>query len=162
MKILNKYYVIVLTAIIFLCCSTTCETEPTELEYFTIENNSSDTIFIAHTWYYDDSEFNVRDVFMYEKPLFAIPPNKSRNDFYLGIPGDEVNKPFRYKNKDYTVEEGTHHIIIYKKETLEKHSKKELIEKNIYDEKYVLSLRDILDMNYKVSYPKNNSDNSDE
>lgn len=159
MNLLKRYYVIVLTTVVFLCCSTTCENEPTEWMYFSVENKDTDTIYVAHTWKYDESDFTVNEVFSYEKYYEAIAPGEIRNDFYLGIPEGELNKQFKYKNDDdnYTCR---HHIFVFRRETLNNYSPKELIEKNIYDAKYVLTSKEILNMDYIVPYPMGKADDT--
>lgn len=88
-----------------------------------------------------------------EAKLTEIAPNQIYGDFPLGY----LNMSNPDKNTNWT-----HQILIFRKETLEKYSKQEIAERNIYDAYYVLPTQEILDMGKIVQFPLNKGDKSGE
>ena len=69
-------------------------------------------------------------------------PNHTENSTKIRQ-SDFLNKNYKYV------------IFIWKASTIERYSWQELSQNNIYDRKYVLSLRDIRDMNWQIVYDSN-------
>lgn len=156
MFILRKYYLLFATICVFLLCSFRCESEesyydPYDVRY-SVENNDSDVIYVAQrtmpvTTADQIVEISPGYVFRNKIKLNAIPPGERVYDFTCG----------RLEHNYFTDKMDTvakiNHIIVFKKETMDRYSQKELAEKNIYDALYVLTTQEILDMDRVVKFP---------
>lgn len=121
---------------------------------FAIENDDDDIIYVIDVkWEHvnspnkrssGESYIDVEYMFSYNYPLIQISP-KDKYDFRCAPVGD-LNFPEKYPAWD-------HCITIWKKETMDKYSKQELREKNIYDAQYILSSDQIYAMGSVVHYP---------
>ncbi len=149
MRILRKYYVLIVTFCAFFFSSTTCN-EPYLGENFSVENCDNDIIYVFHERD-PEPDFVLNSEFVFvdnakwlETRLIPISSGSKSKVFQLGY----YDHYYLRWNTDWR-----HQIIIYRKETLDKYSVEELIEKNIYDALYDLSTKDILDMETNVRFP---------
>lgn len=155
MKLLKKYQVLILTIIAFLSSSFRCAMD-FEADYYpviySIKNNTTDTLIIKECPF----DLDVKEAFEIKWPFDTIYPGETKGGFNLGfldvskdeiVPEDVLNN----FNNDWE-----HYIMIFRKQTLDSHSKEELIENNIYDAKYILTTKEIQDMGRVVNYPIDN------
>lgn len=151
MNILRKYYFVILVGISFLCCSTTCENHLGEPIYFAIENLCNDSIYVCDNILLKGSTFNNEDVFSYPKSYFKkIAPGETCNNFHLGfskIYAEDIEDYYEPNSKHI------HYVVIFKKSTLDKYSKEELIKSNFRDAIYMLTSKEIQDLGCVVRYP---------
>ena len=104
-----------------------------------IVNNFSEGIYLQIRA--TDKELNVVNFASVYKNNY-LRPNHTENSTKIRQ-SDFLNKNYKYL------------IFIWKASTIERYSWQELSQNNIYDRKYVLSLRDIRDMNWQIVYDGN-------
>lgn len=143
MKILRKYYILIVTFCALFFSSTKCDADHYFGEFFSVENCDNDTIFVM-TFNGESLKLSSEYVFSHELKLTPIPPGSKYSEFKLG--------PYNRLHPEEYVDE-QNQIIIFRKRTLEKYSKKDLCEKNIYDALYILARQEIIDMESNVKFP---------
>lgn len=162
MNILKKYYPLIVAICAFIFSSSSCLYMDDENNDFTVDysikNNDSDTIYVV----YRDLPITTSDqttgispsyVFNKHISLIEILPGKSLNKLCAG---DLYYNTFR--NSMDTIMR-INHIIVFRKGTIDKYTKEEMAEKNIYDAIYKLSTREILDMGCVIPFPMKHEEN---
>ena len=132
----------------FLCSLTLLFTAMTcddgnlvEVQDVLFENRSGDSIFFAYEY--------GRDIFKPSNPLNPYIVFINEPPYYIRSLADQETFDglgFRKGKSDYI------YLIIFKKETMDKYSQKELAEQNIYDTLYTYSYSDLEKMNFKIIY----------
>ena len=140
MKLYKVYVILCFLCLLFT--SMTCDNNY-NINSMTLENKSGETIYLDEFLLYDPKVLSPSVVFSsYESfHLMEIPPGGS---FYGAIQlpamGYLSTRPIKYQ------------IIIFKKSTLDKYTKEELIENNIFDKIYSFTNEELEAIDYKVTY----------
>ncbi len=156
MNFLRKYYPLIVTICAFLFSSSSClymdDFSNDFVVEYSIKNNDSDTIYVV----YSSSSLTISDktpgistsyIFNKNEELTEILPGKSLDKLWAG---ELYYNTFR-NTMDTVIR--INHIIVFRKKTLEKYTKEEMVNKDIYDAIYKLSTREIIDMGYVVPFP---------
>lgn len=127
--------VLCLVSIVFM--STTCEDCETMNVY--VDNKSEETIWVETFFCEDTTLFTPSTVFSLHEPLKKIISGcvyKFKYCIYEGFWEKDVN----------------FQILVFRQSTMDKYTKEELIEKEIFDKRYVLSYDDLKAMNFMIIY----------
>lgn len=105
-----------------------------------IENKSGDNIYIkSFPFRYDTTLLTPRYVF--ERSESGYPRKIGKDCVVKDIASLEgLKRGYKYQ------------LIIFKQSTMDKYSKEELVEKNIFDKRYVLSLNHLASMGFRIIY----------
>lgn len=154
MTLIRKYYLLIIIFLSFICSSSSCieEIGNREFSLFYIENNDDDIIYIIDLPLTQDANYN-----------FNVDVNylleEEADNFITLSPGERsieralapIDNLYPERNPVWD-----HYITIWRKETMEKYTEKELRERNIYDAQYILSSKEISDMGSVVHFPLKN------
>ena len=122
-----------------LTMSTTCEDNTDiEVSFVTIENRADETIYIC-------SDFCEYGEILTPYGVFELFPS-SLHKVEKGGNIQEATFP------EFLDSLHTFQLIIFKQSTMDKYSKEELVEKNIFDKRYVLSLNHLTSMGFRIIY----------
>lgn len=145
----SKLYILLFGCTLFLTLSSSmCSGEPdaNTQRTFTIVNNTKDTIYVHH---------NVTPKNDYDT-LLSLNRMYDLMNFKVIYPG-EVSENLMLGSLVHFMDEyntnWNHHLVFFKKETLDSHSNDELKENMIYDAYYILTTKEIASMNYTVPFP---------
>ena len=141
---LKRYiYMCMMCALPFLCMSARCDDDhDNHLGYCVyLENESEDIIYVGTSE--NKGIISPADVFMHGEELPSLQPGER---FEFVITGwKRVNRPGQY-----------YQFIVFKKSTLENHDMREIIEKGIYDERYIFNFKELEQMNFIISFTGKN------
>lgn len=119
---------------LIICCSSFLFTSMVCSEMDTIDiviiNNCDETI------YYSQHLFDTQDTILTVRYIFHERPNEIMNGHMSGLPPKEI-KIGKYPMYDDNKQ--TWQMIVFKQSTLDKYTKEELVEKNIYDTIFVFT-----------------------
>ncbi len=136
MRRFSKYVFLCFTAI--FCMATWCDEYKEEGETSVIvENKSNEKIIINSDHFEEFVNFDASLAFFYDYRFKEISAQKKSSvSCYTG-----------------TLEMGYNfQIIVFKQSTLDKYTRKELADSNIYDKLYVLSYDDLKALNFHIIY----------
>lgn len=123
----------VLFFVAMLTMAMTCDSS-FEMEDVVFENKSGETIFVA-----DVRDFDATEI---------LTPNVVFNS--VSVRKMEDGSSFRRKVPDDS--SFIFQVLIFKQSTMDKYSKEELIQKNIFDKLYYLTYSDLEAMGFKIVY----------
>lgn len=117
----------------------TCDDSNIESVTVTFENKSGDSLYVDDFMFMDDTTFlSPYHVFvLMPYPIEYVP----QNGFY------EQQANLRMLEQGYKFQ-----LIVFKKGTLDRYSKDELVEGNIFDKRYVLSYDELKVTDFKIVY----------
>lgn len=126
--------------LLLVLASTQCvEDYPTAVGFFEFENQSDENIYITPMFCSTTDSIIGNGFFMQGVMNFR---EISKNQIYKFGYGDIIsNNYFQFK--------------VYKHSTMNKYSRQELIDNEIYDKLYRLSLKELQSMNFKIIYTGN-------
>ena len=116
-----------------LTMAMTCDSS-FEMEDVVFENKSGETIFVADVRDFDATEILTPNVVFNSVPVRKMEDGSS---FRRKVPDDSS---FIFQ------------VLIFKQSTMDKYSKEELIQKNIFDKLYYLTYSDLEAMGFKIVY----------
>ena len=160
MKLLKNIFTFGITISILIVIFTSCDPDmDAEGErrrmYFSIENCTGDSIFVSHLVKEEYEYYSNFELFYsnYDKDLgippydsiFEIPPKGKYNKFVIGV--------YCPKWPGFLTSRYQHQIKIFSKDTVKKYSTKELLKKEVYIAKYILTTPQIHEMDSVVKYP---------
>lgn len=125
--------IVVLFFVAMLTMAMTCDSS-FEMEDVVFENKSGETIFVA-----DVRDFDATEI---------LTPNVVFNS--VSVRKMEDGSSFRRKVPDDS--SFIFQVLIFKQSTMDKYSKEELIQKNIFDKLYYLTYSDLEAMGFKIVY----------
>lgn len=105
-----------------------------------ITNKSGDNIYIQSFVFDDTTTLTPMHVFERFEP--GYPYKIENNGVFYDHP---VIDALRQSGMKYQ-------LIIFKQSTIDKHSKEELVEKNIFDKRYILTWKDLQSMRFNITY----------
>ena len=125
--------IVVLFFVAMLTMAITCDSS-FEMEDVVFENKSGETIFVADVRDFDATEILTPNVVFNSVPVRKMEDGSS---FRRKVPDDSS---FIFQ------------VLIFKQSTMDKYSKEELIQKNIFDKLYYLTYSDLEAMGFKIVY----------
>ena len=125
--------IVVLFFVAMLTMAMTCDSS-FEMEDVVFENKSGETIFVADVRDFDATEILTPNVVFNSVPVRKMEDGSS---FRRKVPDDSS---FIFQ------------VLIFKQSTMDKYSKEELIQKNIFDKLYYLTYSDLEAMGFKIVY----------
>ena len=138
MKTINIFTILCFFSI--LTTAMTCGDDFDESCDIIIANKSGDNIYIQSFVFDDTTTLTPMHVFERFEPGY---PYKIENN---GVFHDHpVIDALRQSGMKYQ-------LIIFKQSTMDKHSKEELVEKNIFDKRYILTWKDLQSMRFNITY----------
>lgn len=151
MRFFKRYYILIISALSFLFTSSTCVWFHDDFwermsVWFSVENNDDDIIYVYHrTEEKSDCMKGLSPKSVLNVELTKVSPGeKTKNIFHMGYLGE---------HDSVYIDSLVNYIIIFRQETINKYSKKELAEKNICDTIYTFTGKQIREMGSIVSYP---------
>lgn len=132
---------IILSAVFVLCTSMSgCEDSSYRVFKVTIENESDDSIYYVINNWLEQSPLSPQVCFE-EIPILG--------ERMRSLAAGEKDEDFKVQDNGVNDFLG---ILIFKKSTMDKYTKKELVEKNIYDKQYTLFYEDLKKMDFRIIY----------
>lgn len=139
MKRIKTY--IFLSVLSVLLMATTCDDSTVHYTDFILENQSNETIYVC--------EYQLNDKELLT-PLYVF--RRLNKDFVKKVFTDgifigKVGIPWNSTQAD-----DKYQIIIFKQSTMDKYTEDELVEKNIFDKRYMFTYDELKKMNFKITY----------
>lgn len=157
MKKINKIFPLLIVILGFMCTASTCvESFPSDMN-FSIKNCDNDTIFVWNIIEKKDFDVFNGDFSLEKQPCVAIPPGEIKGPFHFDEPED-LNEYFKYRPSNEYEDVKINYILILKKGTYNNYLNEQRHEEKIYDALYILTPRQIINMGYLVTFPKNSAE----
>lgn len=134
------FYILSCFIFCLFTATTCCEGETYEIDIVSVYNNTEDTVYIC----FDTPEIGTPDLTPYE--LFTRFPSKLTKKQPFAV-YEEMHVCYNGLERDLTYQ-----IIIFKQSTIDKYTKEELMEQEIFDKRYIFTYDDLKAMDYKVVY----------
>lgn len=135
---LKRYiYVCLMCVLPFLCMSARCNDDNHIAYCVYLENESDEIIYVGTSE--NEGVISPAYVFMHGEELPSLQPGE-RFEFVI-TEWKRVNRPNQY-----------YQFIVFQKSTLENHDIREIIEKGIYDERYIFNFKELEQMNFIIPF----------
>lgn len=136
----------ILVSIIIGLSLQSCRTEPYEVHQITFVNKSAENIYVGYS-----SHGVVTPTVLFGQDS-DVPFDWTKKIIYKDEATDSPSTTTGYAGGSEGNTKGEFHMIIYKFSTLEKYTPEELIEQDIYDKRYDLTLADLQAMHFFITY----------
>ncbi len=157
MKNFSKIFSLLIVALGFMCSANTCVESFSNNMSFGVQNNDTDSIYVWNIIAKKDFDVFNENYSVYKQPFKIIAPDGREGAFQFDYPED-LHENFKYKPSNVSEDVKINYVLILKKETFKSHTIDQLVNGQIYDAMFVLTPREIINMNYTIYYPEDSKD----